>query len=162
LIKAYALLADKHPKADLVLVGDGPERRSLEKLAQSLGVERRVHFTGFIDPSQVPLAYASATLLLFCSTSETQGLAIPESMACGLPPIVVKDPAYREIVKHGYNGVVAKRGAKGFAEAVSQTLDNPQLIKEMSKNAQKTAAQYSLVKSVDNLERLYHQLIIKK
>ena len=162
LIRAYAIVAEKHPKADLVLVGDGPERRSLEKLAISLGIDKRVHFTGFIDPSQIPLAYASATLLVFCSTSETQGLAIPESMACGLPPVVVKDPAYREIVKHGHNGIVAKRGIKGFAAAVSDTLDNPKLIKELSKNAQETAAGYSLVKTVDNLERLYHQLITKR
>ena len=83
-------------------------------------------------------------------------------MACGLPPIVVKDPAYREIVQHNHNGIVAKRGIKGFAQVVSQTLDNPQLIKELSKNALQTASHYSLVESVDKLEQLYHQLIIKK
>ncbi len=161
LIKAYAIVAKSHPQADLVLVGDGPERRNLEKLSRSLGLDQRVHFTGFIEPTQIPQAYASSTLLLFCSTSETQGLAIPEAMACGLPPVVVKDPAYREIVKDGHNGVVAKRGVKGFAQAVNQTLENPKLIQKLSLNALSTASDYSLDKSVDRLERLYHQLITK-
>lgn len=162
LLKSFALITKEVDDVDLVLVGDGPERRNLEKMSRELGIERRTHFIGFIDPSQTPLAYSDAALLVFCSTSETQGLAIPEAMACGLPPVVVKDPAYREIVKHGYNGVVAKRGNKGFAQAVCQTLADPKLIKELSKNAQKTVSSYSLDKSVDNLERLYHQLIIKK
>src|SRR5690606_23673245 len=97
LLKAFAIVAEETDDAELVLVGDGPERRSLEKLSRELGIDRRTHFVGFIDPSMTPLAYSDATLLVFCSTSETQGLVIPESMACGLPPVVVKDPAFREI-----------------------------------------------------------------
>lgn len=161
LIKSYAQIAAKYTQADLVLVGDGPERKNLEKLVKELKLELRVHFTGFISPNEIPLAYADATLLVFCSTSETQGLAVPEAMAAGLPPVVVNDPAYLEIVKNGYNGIVAKRGIRGFARAVSSTLDDPKLIDKLSQNAQKTAAQNSLEKSVDNLERLYHQLVAK-
>ena len=82
-------------------------------------------------------------------------------MATGLPPIVVNDPAYIDIVKHGHNGLIAKRGIKGFAQAISNALDDPKLIKKMSGNALETAQEYSLQESVSRLEELYSQLITK-
>ena len=56
LLKAFAIVAEETDDAELVLVGDGPERRSLEKLSRELGIDRRTHFVGFIDPSMTPLA----------------------------------------------------------------------------------------------------------
>jgi 1,2-diacylglycerol 3-alpha-glucosyltransferase len=161
LLKAFAVTAKQYADVDLVLVGDGPERHNLEKLCRELKIASRVHFTGFIKPDQIPLAYSDATLLVFCSTSETQGLAVPESMACGLPPVVVDDPAYKDIVKNGVNGLIAKRGVKGFSAAVASALDNPDLLSSMSTAALQTAKGYSLSSSVDQLESLYTKLISK-
>src|SRR5690606_15216020 len=115
----------------------------------------RTFFAGFVDPSDTPLLYSSADLFVFCSRSETQGLVVFEAMASGLPPVVVDDPAYQAIITDEQNGLVAKRGIKGFAREVLRALNDPTLYQKIQEGALLTAEDYSLQKSIDQLEELY-------
>jgi glycosyltransferase involved in cell wall biosynthesis len=76
----------EEPELHLLIAGEGPLRAELERavLARSLPVS----FTGFLNQSEMPRAYAAADLLVLPSHSESWGLVVNEAMASGLPAIV--------------------------------------------------------------------------
>jgi teichuronic acid biosynthesis glycosyltransferase TuaC len=84
MIEALALL----PDADLVIVGDGPERGAIETLAGAHGVAGRVRLLGQMPQQQLPEIYGAADVLLLVSTHEGWPNVLLESMACGTPVVV--------------------------------------------------------------------------
>ncbi|MGE3820534.1 MAG: glycosyltransferase, partial [Isosphaeraceae bacterium] len=86
-IQAFAKLPDRRdrPTPYLALVGDGPEREALVRLAESMGVADRVRFTGFSDDPAS--AYPAFDVFVLPSRNEALSLALVEGMACGCLPI---------------------------------------------------------------------------
>jgi len=90
------------PEVRLAIVGEGPQRASLEAYAAVRGVAARVRFAGALPPAALPDVYASADAFIFPSTSETQGLVLAEALAAGLPVVAVDVPATRDVLNgHG-------------------------------------------------------------
>ena len=88
MVEALALL----PDADLVVVGEGPERAAIEALARACDVANRVRLLGQMPQQQLPEIYGAADILLLVSTHEGWPNVLLESMACGTP-VVVSDIA---------------------------------------------------------------------
>ena len=72
---------------ELVLAGDGPERKRLQDLAESLGIDRACRFLGNIDRSSVRDEMRKCDLFVLPSRKETFGVVLLEAMACGKPVI---------------------------------------------------------------------------
>jgi glycosyltransferase involved in cell wall biosynthesis len=96
LVQSFATLAEKHPRARLVLIGEGPDREGVAELAKKLNVAERVHFTGKIAHAEIP-AHLAALDIAVIPHSNTYGspMKLFEYMAAGrtvlapwLPPIV--------------------------------------------------------------------------
>jgi glycosyltransferase involved in cell wall biosynthesis len=85
LIRAFARAVA--PPAVLRIVGAGPLRADLEKLASDLGVAERVAFLGEIPHERMPEVYRNADLFVQSSLHEAQGMAVLEAAACGLPAV---------------------------------------------------------------------------
>lgn len=106
LIRAFHAIGQT-TDARLVLVGDGPMRAQLAQMTAALGLESRVHFAGFAQPSEVARWYAAAKVFVMPS-SETWGVAVIEALASGVPvvvsdevgchPDVVNDPCVGKVV----------------------------------------------------------------
>src|SRR3989344_5409870 len=92
-------------------------RKKLERLANRLEIQKRVHFLGEIGAQDIHKVYADATVFVFSSTTETQGLVILESLSAGVPVVAVDDPAY-ECIKNGENGFLVRYDKKEFASKV--------------------------------------------
>jgi 1,2-diacylglycerol 3-alpha-glucosyltransferase len=75
---------------DLVLLGDGPLRETLNSQLSSLNLQRHVHLPGFKEYSELPVYYALARAFVHASTTEQWGLVVNEAIASGLPVIVSK------------------------------------------------------------------------
>ncbi|KFC50448.1 hypothetical protein DK37_21525 [Halomonas sp. SUBG004] len=73
------------PNKRLVLVGDGTQRATLEKLAQQLGVADITTFKGAMPREQLPKVLADFSVFVFPSTRESFGLVAVEALACGVP-----------------------------------------------------------------------------
>lgn len=99
LLKSHAPVGSK-----LLLVGDGPHRKTLENLARELNLRDRVIFAGMVQPGNVGLYYKTGDIFVSASQSETQGLTYIEAMACGLPTLCRKDHCLDAVIKHGCNG----------------------------------------------------------
>jgi len=90
LLQAYALCRRQLGEEGwgLVVVGDGPLRPQLEKLADELGIADLVVFAGFKQYGELPAYYTLASAFVLPSTVEQWGLVVNEAMACGLPVLV--------------------------------------------------------------------------
>lgn len=88
-ILALAELPETAPPVRLLVVGDGPERQTLEALARKLPEGRRVEFLGWLPQTELAETLADADAFLFPSLREFGGAVVLEAMAAGIPPIVV-------------------------------------------------------------------------
>jgi glycosyltransferase involved in cell wall biosynthesis len=82
-IRALPLL----PESQLVVVGDGPDRDRLVRLANEIGVTSRVSFVGTVDPDRMPALYTAADVLILASEREGMPNVVLESLACGTPVV---------------------------------------------------------------------------
>lgn len=125
LIRAFARIAGSHPRARLVIVGEGPRRRELEGLAASL-VPGRVLFTG--ERSDIPTLLRSMEVFVLPSLGEGISNTLLEAMATGLPVVATRVGGNPELVEHGVNGLLVPRDDPAtLATAISRYLDDPVL-----------------------------------
>jgi glycosyltransferase involved in cell wall biosynthesis len=113
----------------LTVVGDGPERPTLEALARREGVAEKVHFTGQAAPAEVHRHYAVSDLLLFPSVREFGGGVVLEAMTSGVVPLVVDYGGPGELVTEttGIKVPLAERDAivRGLHAGLEQVLAAP-------------------------------------
>lgn len=132
LIRATALV----PETELVVLGEGPERRRLEKLAHSLGVSERVHFEGWKDPAPY---YAHARAYVQASRYEGYGMAAMEAALSGLPIIGTDAGLIGSEFRDGEDALVAHADPASFAKSVSRLMAEPVLASRLGGSARKTA-----------------------
>jgi len=110
LIRAYAEYRQRSEIAgnapwDLVLLGDGPLRKTLNTQLSNLNLHAHVHLPGFVQYRDLPAYYALADVFVHASTAEQWGLVVNEAMATGLPVIVSnRCGCVPDLVAEGKNG----------------------------------------------------------
>lgn len=121
LIRAYL---ESKIEEDLVIVGDGPKRESLEKLADELGARDRIHFIGS-RPNPYPWM-KHARLFVLSSRSEAFGIVLAESMICGTPCVAVDCPGgVRNVLIHDQARLIAENSILGLAAKIREGLAQP-------------------------------------
>jgi glycosyltransferase involved in cell wall biosynthesis len=106
LFDAFATVRQKTPGAKLILVGDGPLRAELERLADSLGIRDSVTFHGALDEAATLNAVAAADVLVLASLMEGLPVVLMEAMALGKPVIASAVAGIPELVRAGRNGLL--------------------------------------------------------
>jgi glycosyltransferase involved in cell wall biosynthesis len=159
------LLAHKHvdvmlralaltPGVTGLVVGSGPEKERLIKLASELGISDRVRFQSPATHEAVLDALRGARLLVFPSTREGFGVAVLEANACGVPALVVQHPdnAALELVRDGVTGIICDLAPEPMAAQIKAYLADPLIQTRMSKAALANAATYSWDAYVNKME----------
>jgi glycosyltransferase involved in cell wall biosynthesis len=133
-IRAVAELVRAGRSTRLTIVGDGPERAALAALAESLGVDARVGFTGALTPALVRSHYERARVLLMPAITDWKGeqegfgMVIVEAMAYGVPVVASRSGGIPDIIRDGENGLlVPEADGAALAAAVGRLLDDPAL-----------------------------------
>ena len=160
LIKSFKHVLTSEPKSHLVIVGEGPDKKKLQRQSLRLGVSKNTHFLGHIDNSEIHKIYKDASVFVFSSTTETQGLVVLEALASGVPVVAIDDPAY-ECVEDGRNGFLVKKDPKEFAKMVLTILNSKELREKMSEYAKSSVEKFSVKSTVDLLESVYYELLEK-
>lgn len=159
LLEALGIILKEMPSANLVLVGDGPQRAYLQRQAAQLGLESRVYFTGPLERQRVIDAMHSADLFVIASLTETQGLATLEALASGLPVIGVDAPGTRDLVRDGVDGYLTPHDPQVFAQRVAWLLRNPGHLRKLATNAVSGAAVFSARNMALKLVAAYESLL---
>ena len=125
-VRAVPLIA-RTVDIEAVLVGDGPERDRLERLAGELGVSDRVRFLGARKNSEMPGLLSSAELAVFPSLMEATSVAALECMSCALPVAASDVGGLPEIVDAEVGGLFRPADPADLARVVSDLLHNADL-----------------------------------
>ncbi len=93
------------------LIGDGPERRSVERQVDRLGMRDSVTLLGACSPDQIREEYGRADVFALASVEESFGLAVLEARSCGLPVVVRRGTGPADLLKGGVEGLLADSDA---------------------------------------------------
>jgi teichuronic acid biosynthesis glycosyltransferase TuaC len=123
-LRALWLLRDAHPSLRWSVVGDGPEREPLERLALELGLAGRVDFRGALSHEAAVAAAHSADVFVLPSVDEAFGVAYIEAMAGGVPAIGCRgEPGPEELAGRGAGmTLVPPADPQALADALSALL----------------------------------------
>lgn len=136
LIRAMPMVASRHPKVRLLVVGDGWMRSELEQAAFALLDRRRFIFTGYLPDSELAQVFRCANVFVVPSVYEPFGIAALEGMAAGVPVVVSKVGGLAEIVEHDRTGVhVYPRNPRSIAWGIHRVLSNQGYVKSLVDNA---------------------------
>jgi glycosyltransferase involved in cell wall biosynthesis len=102
-------LSASHPRAVLVLLGDGPERERLQSAARASGLEGRVLFPGPVVQGELPDWYRSADIVLSLLDRTNGANPVFEAMACGRVVVALDAGTTRSVVEDGRTGIVLPR-----------------------------------------------------
>lgn len=162
LLRAVARLVSRYPTLETLLVGDGPLRVDLERMASDLGIAHSVRFLG----SRRDIASVLRSLDIAALTSDSEGLsnAILEAMAAGLPVVATRVGGNVELVEDGKTGFLFPVGSdEAFAAAVAKLLDNAELRSKMGMEARtRVLANYKISSIVEQFNKLYISLLRTK
>ena len=158
LIELFSVALNHTNKLTLLIVGDGPARKDLEKLAASLGIGEHVIFTGMVDPSEVHKYYQLGDIFVSASTSETQGLTYIEAAANGLPLLCRRDPCLDEVLVEGRNGYEYEAEAE-FCELLDTILQNPDWCRLAGTQSAQIAATFDKSSFAEKIEDVYEAVL---
>jgi teichuronic acid biosynthesis glycosyltransferase TuaC len=141
-LRALAVLGQRHPTLRYSIVGEGPERVALEGLAARLGVAGRVEFHGQLPPSEAIERARQCTLFVMPSTEEAFGVAYIEAMAGGLPAIGCRgEPGPEEIAAAGDGFMLVPPGdIERLTQRIDELLSDTHRLREASQRARATVA----------------------
>ena len=141
-----------------MVVGDGPERRRLERLADELGVPTM--FLGHRANDEVPDLLAAMDVLVLSSRFEGMPLAVLEWMAAGKAIVASRVGGIPSILEHGQEAIlVPPRDHVAFAEEIARLLDDPGERRRLGEAAQRRQReQFRFSQTIAQLERLYERL----
>jgi glycosyltransferase involved in cell wall biosynthesis len=154
LVRALELVTKQHPKAVLLLVGEGPTRNEITQLARDL----KVHV---VSPGAIGAeanAYSSCSLYVTASSKEGLPLAPLEAMASGLAVVATDVPGHQEVVEHNTTGILVspQRGERALADAIQSLLDDRERSKRMGQAGRERVLREFTVKSmVDKTAEVY-------
>lgn len=121
LVEAFTRVSERHPRAHLAVIGDGPYRAEMERALAG----RPVTFTGFLEGEQLARTLASADAKVFPSTTDTWGNAPLEAQASGLPVVVTDMGGPQELMQDGVTGFRVRGGdVDALAGAMERLMDD--------------------------------------
>lgn len=143
ILRVFGQLVKSHPATRLLLVGDGPMRPAIEDGIRAQGLNGKVILTGRQHDVR-PFLLASDIGVICSVHHETFSLAALETLACGIPMIMSDLAGASEIVRHGENGLLFRRGDDaGLLQSIKFLLDRERR-DVFSQNALRSASSFSL------------------
>ena len=125
----------------MLMIGDGPDKKSLEERSRMLGLQADIVFTGTIPNERIAAYFKAADGFLFASKTETQGIVVLEAFAGATPVIAVRASGVEDLVDDGANGFLTGEDTEEYAGKVADFLEEA-LDGRMARNAFQKAALY--------------------
>lgn len=158
LVRAAAKMRDQHPEAHWVIIGDGPERTTIEHLAAELGISDRIHLLGTRhDTDQL---VAALDVFALCSLNEASPVSILEALACQVPVVATDVGSVGESIIDGKTGyLIGSEDTDALADRVCRLLSDPEQRASMGTTGRQLVLNTgSLDSMVDGYQRMATEL----
>lgn len=159
LLRAVSTLKNDY-ELQLSIVGDGPERGTLESLMGDLGLEHIVCFCG--ESMDIQKYLSNADIFIYPSTcQEVFGISLVEALSYGVPCVANCLGGIPEIIQDGYNGILTEEtSSEGLTIAIKKLLDCCQngTVKRYSENAKKTALKYTIDNNCNQVNNILEKI----
>lgn len=162
LIEAARIIAKNNRCVKFLLIGYGPLKAKLVKLASHYGLlGKSVEFGGPYERSEMPNVLSQASIFVLPSLSEGLSISVLEAMACGLPVVCTDIAGVREVVQNGITGIlVPPRNPFALSKAIMTLLISGDLRRQMGQKARKTVVErYNWESHINQIERVYSEVI---
>jgi glycosyltransferase involved in cell wall biosynthesis len=156
---AFKRLRDAGVDATLCMVGDGPDRPSLERRAHELGIVRDTLFLGYQE--DVAPYYAAFDALVLPSSNEGTPVSAIEALAAGRPVVATRVGGVPDVVREGEDGYLVEPGATDeLADRLAELARDPELRERMGRaGRERVLPRYAVERLVDDVDRLYRSLL---
>ena len=166
-IRAVAHLIKEIPNVSYTIVGDGPLRTALTRLAMALDVGKNVHLPGWKDRNEVIEILEQSHILLAPSITASDGdmegipMVLMEAMAMGIPVISTTHSGIPELVEDGTTGLLVPEGdSEGLSKMMEELINSPRLAQDLAENARGFIEEnFNLDKQNDRLLQHYGNLL---
>lgn len=139
----------------LIVIGDGPEKLSLERLATNLGLAQRVYFAGQRPRAETLSMMAGSDVFVLNSTWESFAHVITEAMALGLPVLATPTGGSLEQIDDGQNGLLISPEHRSLTDAIRLLNTDSKLRKRLGQQGKATARdRFSIKEMVDKTEEV--------
>lgn len=162
LIDAASVLRETHPRARIVVVGDGPDHGALVDRVRAAGLTDSFFFAGF--EADVWPALSAADVVCLPSKSEGMPNALLEAMAAGRPIVATAVGGIPEAIVSEENGLLVRPGdPRQLAAAIARLLDDSQLGQRLGRAAQRTVDErFTARETVARYGELYQRLLMQR
>jgi glycosyltransferase involved in cell wall biosynthesis len=160
-LAAFDKISKKYSQARFIIIGDGNYMSQLRRhIAKATNQSQYILLGEIPHDDLIGLGlFRLGDVFVMPSKTETEGIAMREAMAFGIPVIAVAANASAEVVSHAFNGLLATPdSSEEIALLLEELLGRPQQLAMMSKNAGKTANKYWVKYTVGQLEEIYSSL----
>lgn len=159
LIQAISQLADSHSDYYFVIVGEGPERESLERQVRELDLEKQIYFCGFRD--DVKYVFQSLDLYVLPSLNEGVPLALLEAMLHGVPVVATRVGGVPEVIQDRVNGILVPPNDPGaLIKNILESLSNQDETAVRVLEAKRTISrEYNVKNWIGKIENIYTKLV---
>lgn len=162
LIKALPKVNKTFPNAKLLIIGDGPEKDDLKKLADKLKLNKNIIFLGNKKNNQLPAFYNLADVLVGPSINEGFGIVFLEALACGTPVIASDIGGIKDIIKEGQAGVMVKpKDCEALADEIIKLLSNKEKIKKINQTAPEFVKNFNWQNNIKKHLQIYYKITAK-
>ncbi len=154
LLKAMSIISREKPSVKLIIVGDGPQRKKLQKIASQLNIEKNVEFIGYRE-NMVEI-YRNGAILVHPSEYETFSRVITEALSCQVPVVSCSGGGPEEILADDTGGFLVEPRPDKIAEKVIFLLENPKIYAKLGAQGRKRVIQhYSIPVFAKRMEKIY-------
>ncbi len=166
-VESLAHLHQRGVEFTAEIAGDAPDAAFLERLknfVQQIGMADRVKFTGFLDRDGMSGLFARNNVLVFPSRFEEPfGISQIEAMIAGLVLVTSATGGAKEVVTDGVDGLVFPNGNAGaLADRLQSLAHKPELFTRLQEAGQSRAAEFSVDRAVNRIERIFEELLETK
>lgn len=163
LLQAVERLARDGRHVELRLVGDGPDRPSLEQEVRERGLSERVLFTGAVDQDRIRELYADADVFALASFAEGIPVVLMEAMAMTIPCVTTFITGIPELIRDGVDGLlVAPSDDEGLAQAIARLMDDAELRRRLgTAGRQRVLEKYDLDRNTERLAAVFQRRLNK-
>lgn len=136
ILDGLRIIADKGLQFKMLFVGDGAERKEIEKYCEEKGLSQRCVFVGAVRNRELlRTCFSCADLFVFPSSFDTNGIVVREAAACALPSVLLRGSCAAEGIEDGHTGLLIDETAISVANALERACKNPGMLRKIGQNA---------------------------